>query len=483
MEIEKYKSHREVDLPNRCRGNMVDAFRMHIMQTKELGTCPVRQIGGCSFFYMRISNVYIVIVVSSNANVACAFKFVVEAVALFKSYFGGSFDEDAIRNNFVLIYELLDEIMDFGYPQNLSPEILKLYITQEGVRSPFSTKPADKPVPNATLQVTGAVGWRREGLVYKKNEVFLDIVESVNLLMSSKGSVLRCDVTGKILMKCFLSGMPDLKLGLNDKIGLEKESQIKSRPTKSGKTIELDDVTFHQCVNLTRFNSEKTVSFVPPDGEFELMKYRITEGVNLPFRVLPTIKELGRTRMEVNVKVKSVFGAKMFALGVVIKIPVPKQTAKTSFQVTSGRAKYNASIDCLVWKIRKFPGQTEPTLSAEVELISTIAEKKSWTRPPIQMEFQTDIEYLPSKNTMNNALATHIRRIKTEAKKATSLVAMKLVMKMVPMFTASGLRVRFLKVWEKSGYNTVEWEIDPQSDGKVYDVDNTLDPKFMEAVS
>lgn len=49
-------------------------------------------------------------------------------------------------------------------------------------------------------------------------------------------------------------------------------------------------------------------------------------------------------------QVKSVFGAKMFALGVVIKIPVPKQTAKTNFQVTSGRAKYNAAIDCLVWK-------------------------------------------------------------------------------------------------------------------------------------
>lgn len=49
-------------------------------------------------------------------------------------------------------------------------------------------------------------------------------------------------------------------------------------------------------------------------------------------------------------QVKSVFGAKMFALGVVIKIPVPKQTAKTNFQVTSGRAKYNPAIDCLVWK-------------------------------------------------------------------------------------------------------------------------------------
>ena len=73
----------------------------------------------------------------------------------FKSYFGGASDEDAIRNNFVLIYELLDETMDFGYPQNLYPEILKLYITQEGVRSPFSSKLSAKPV-------TGADGLKRK---------------------------------------------------------------------------------------------------------------------------------------------------------------------------------------------------------------------------------------------------------------------------------------------------------------------------------
>ena len=40
----------------------------------------------------------------------------------------------------------------------------------------------------------------------------------------------------------------------------------------------LQDVTFHPCVNLGRFNAEKVVSFVPPDGEFELMKYRCTGG-------------------------------------------------------------------------------------------------------------------------------------------------------------------------------------------------------------
>jgi len=29
-----------------------------------------------------------------------------------------------------LIYELLDEVMDYGYPQILDPDLLKMYITQ-----------------------------------------------------------------------------------------------------------------------------------------------------------------------------------------------------------------------------------------------------------------------------------------------------------------------------------------------------------------
>lgn len=42
------------------------------------------------------------------------------------------------------------------------------------------------------MQVTGAVSWRREGLKYKSNEVFLDIVESINVLMTSKGAGFSC---------------------------------------------------------------------------------------------------------------------------------------------------------------------------------------------------------------------------------------------------------------------------------------------------
>ena len=37
-------------------------------------------------------------------------------------------NEDTVRRNFVLIYELLDEIMDYGYPQATATEQVKVYI-------------------------------------------------------------------------------------------------------------------------------------------------------------------------------------------------------------------------------------------------------------------------------------------------------------------------------------------------------------------
>ena len=34
------------------------------------------------------------------------------------------------------------------------------------------------------MAVTNAVSWRSEGIKYRKNEVFLDVIEGVNLLVS-----------------------------------------------------------------------------------------------------------------------------------------------------------------------------------------------------------------------------------------------------------------------------------------------------------
>ena len=69
-------------------------------------------------------------------------------------------------------------------------------------------------------------------------------------------------------MRVYLSGMPELRLGLNDKVLFESTGRGKS------KSVELEDVKFHQCVRLSRFENDRTISFIPPDGEFELMSYR-----------------------------------------------------------------------------------------------------------------------------------------------------------------------------------------------------------------
>ncbi len=39
----------------------------------------------------------------------------------------------------------------------------------------------------ALAQVTGAVGWRKDSIRYKKNELFLDVIETVSMLMSAQG--------------------------------------------------------------------------------------------------------------------------------------------------------------------------------------------------------------------------------------------------------------------------------------------------------
>lgn len=60
-------------------------------------------------------------------------------------------------------YELLDEIMDFGYPQYTEAKILSEFIKTDAYRMEVTQRPP--------MAVTNAVSWRSEGIRYKKNEV------------------------------------------------------------------------------------------------------------------------------------------------------------------------------------------------------------------------------------------------------------------------------------------------------------------------
>lgn len=96
------------------------------------------------------------------------------------------------------------------------------------------------------------------------------------------------------------------------------------------------------------YEAQRVVTFVPPDGDFELLRYRATDGVAPPFRAVPAVKELGRTRLEAGVAVRSLFSAQLFALGVVVLVPVPDNTARAQISVTAGKAKYDATKKAIV---------------------------------------------------------------------------------------------------------------------------------------
>ncbi|CAF1677760.1 unnamed protein product, partial [Didymodactylos carnosus] len=127
-----------------------------------------------------------------------------------------------------------------------------------------------------------------------KNELFLDIIETVNLLMSQQGQVLSSDVVGKVMMKSSLCGMPECKLGINDRLMISGKQRKEELFTgiSGNATVAIDDCQFHQCVKLSKYETEHSISFVPPDGEFELMKYRTTNDIQLPFRVIPLGKRI-----------------------------------------------------------------------------------------------------------------------------------------------------------------------------------------------
>jgi AP-2 complex subunit mu-1 len=163
-----------------------------------------------------------------------------------------------------------------------------------------------------------------------------------------------------------------------------------------------------------------------------MYSYRSTSNVKLPLRVIPTVTEIGTTQVSYAVTVKANFNNKLSATAVVLRIPTPLNTTDVDCKVATGKAKYVPAENVVVWKyapqlfymaqilthmfvrIARIQGGGECTFNGTAALTST-THRQVWARPPIDVDFQ------------------------------------------VLMFTASGLIVRFLKVFEKSNYNSVKW--------------------------
>lgn len=100
------------------------------------------------------------------------------------------------------------------------------------------------------------IPWRKSGVKYTQNEIYFDIVEEIDAIIDSSGRLISCEVNGAIHCNSRLSGVPDLTMVFTD-------------------PSVIDDCSFHPCVRYSRYERERVISFVPPDGQFELMQYRV----------------------------------------------------------------------------------------------------------------------------------------------------------------------------------------------------------------
>lgn len=360
---------------------------------------------------------YICALTRKNENIMTIVIFLSKLVEVLTQYFK-SLEEESIRDNFVIIYELLDEMMDFGIPQTTDTKILKEYITQD-YYSLIKTTPSHLVAPpNA---VTNAVSWRKDGITYKKNEAFLDVVESINMLISPQGKVLNSEILGQINIKSHLSGMPNLRLGLNDK-GLftgNNNGEGESTASTEGKNVEMEDIKFHQCVRLSKFENEKLITFIPPDGEFTLMSYRLSSAQFLtkPLMLVNCKTKIHKhSRIEINCTIKAQIKKKSTANNVEVIIPIPDDADTPKTEAEYGSVKWIPEKSCLVWKLKTFPGGKQFQMRAELGLPAVTDSESILSKKPIKVNFS------------------------------------------IPYFTTSGIQVRYLRINEpKLQYQSYPW--------------------------
>ena len=155
-------------------------------------------------------------------------------------------------------------MMDFGYPLTTEPNALKAMIQPPTAISRLANvtlggSNISDILPDGTIS---NMPWRKTDVSYTQNEIYLDIIEEIDAIVDRNGLIVTSEVSGIIVGNSRLSGVPDLALSfVNPDV--------------------IDDCSFHPCVRYTRFERDRIISFVPPDGNFELMRYRVSTPGNV----------------------------------------------------------------------------------------------------------------------------------------------------------------------------------------------------------
>lgn len=294
--------------------------------------------------YRCIISVYrndllLVAIVSPDSTVdpLFAIEFLHRIVDIVQNYFGDC-NENLIKEQLVTVYELLDEMLDAGYPFATELNVLKELIKPPNFLRTIANSVTGRTnigEQMPTNQVSN-VPWRKLGIKYTNNEAYFDVIEELDVILDRNGAIVTAEINGVIDCNVKLSGMPDLNLTfVNSRI--------------------FDDVSFHPCVRHRRWESERNLSFVPPDGVFRLMTYHIrTQSlVSLPLFIKQYIlfKNVQHGKLELQVGPKRMSGKVLE--NVTLEITMPKNVSNMALNQSQGKYTYDTASRVFIWEVGK----------------------------------------------------------------------------------------------------------------------------------
>jgi AP-4 complex subunit mu-1 len=340
-------------------------FRNVNFYTEEEIAPPLFNVEGINFIYVKTEDLYIAISTLDNASPNYYLEVLDRLMKVIKDHIG-DLTEETIRKNFVLIYEIIDEMIDFGYPQLSDTEQVKQFVFTEPVvelknintiKEIFNKNTKSNESAKKSITVTNDAK--------SKNEIFVDIIEKVTCLFSRNGTILSSGIDGCIKMKSYLKNSPELRIVLSDEILVGKTSYGAGR-------MELSGYNFCQGVRSKDFESQRTLYIVPPEGEFILMNYRINNEFAPPFR-LYTIVEESDYKLELRIKLMANFSSNTKAGNIKITFNAPKETQSVYFNLPkqfkeTHKVDYNQNEHICTWKIPTIMGGSENTLDVKFTL-------------------------------------------------------------------------------------------------------------------
>ncbi|CAD5234402.1 unnamed protein product [Bursaphelenchus xylophilus] len=316
-------------------------------------------------FNVYHNNLYLIAVTISETPPLLIFEILHHMVNVFAEYFD-EFSDTTIKENIVTVFELLDEILDNGYPLTTELNVLQDLIKPPNFIRSITNQVTGKTnvsenLPTGTLS---NVPWRRAGVKYTNNEAYFDVIEEIDAIIDKQGQTVSAEIQGYINCCCKMTGMPDLTMTLmNPRI--------------------LDDVSFHPCVRFKRWENERVLSFVPPDGNFRLISYHIGSQslVTIPLYVRHFICLKSGGRLELTVGPKQM--GKMLE-EVTLEMSMPKAVQNCNLVASHGKYTFDPTSKLLQWVVGKVEPGRPPTLKGTVSATGGVQLES----PPIDVRFR-----------------------------------------------------------------------------------------------